>query len=123
MAVTMAVMSTFIRHPDVKLGFLLVVATLLLDMGSSGSSWTLPVSDQLDRSPIAHGLLGLVVGPRSSFVVLAAIWVDRRPPHGMMAVGAGILALGLVLATISRSFGPPSSVCSWSEPVGPPSPP
>ena len=106
MAVTIAVMSTFIRHPDVKLGFLLVVASLLLDMGSSGSSWTLPVSDQLDRSPIAHGLLGLVVGLGSLFVLLAAIWVDRRPPHGMMAVGAGILALGLVLITLSGSFGP-----------------
>ena len=74
--------------------------------GASGISWILPVSDQLDRSPIAHGLLGLVVGLGSLFVLLAAIWVDRRPPHGMMAVGAGILALGLVLITLSRSFGP-----------------
>ena len=55
---------------------------------------------------MAHGLLGLVVGLGSLFVVLAAIWVDRRPPQGMMAVGAGILALGLVLVTLSRSFGP-----------------
>ncbi len=106
MAATMAVMSTFIRHPDVKLGFLLVVASLLLDMGSSGSSWTLPVSDQLDRSPIAHGLLGLVVGLGSLFVVLAAIWVDRRPSHGMMAVGAGILSVGIVLVTLAGSFWP-----------------
>ena len=102
----MAVMSTFIRHPDVKLGFLLVVASLLLDMGSSGSSWTLPVSDQLDRSPIAHGLLGLVVGLGSLFVLLAAIWVDRRPSHGMMAVGAGILSVGIVLVTHAGSFWP-----------------
>ena len=106
MAATMAGMSPFIRHPDVKLGLLLVVAALLLDMGSSGNSWILPVSDKLDRSPMAHGLLGLVVGLGSLFVVLAAVWVDRRPPHGMMAAGAGILALGLVLVTLSRSFGP-----------------
>ena len=102
----MSGMSSFIRHPDVKLGLLLVAAALLLDMGSSGSSWTLPVSDKLDRSAMAHGLLALVVGLGSLFAVLAAIWVDRRPPQGMMAAGAGILALGLVLVTLSRSFGP-----------------
>ena len=105
-AATMSGMSSFIRHPDVKLGLLLVVATLLLDMGSSGNSWILPVSDQLDRSAMAFGWLGLVAGLGSLFVVLAAILVDRRPPHGMMAVGAGVLALGLVLVTLSRSFEP-----------------
>ena len=102
----MAGMSSFIRHPDFKLGLLLVVAALLLDMGSSGGSWLLPVSDQLDRKPMALGLLGPVVGLGSLFVVLAAIWVDRRPPHPMMAVGAGILAFGFVLVTLSRSFWP-----------------
>ena len=105
-AVTMAVMSTFIRHPDAKLGLLLVVAALLLDMGSSDGSWISSVFEQLPRTARAHGLLGLVVGLGSLFVLLAAIWVDRRPPHGMMAVGAGILALGLVLITLSGSFGP-----------------
>ena len=102
----MSGMSSFIRHPDVKLGLLLVVAALLLDMGSSGVSWLLPVSDQLDRKPMALGLLGPVVGLGSLFVVLAAIWVDRRPPHPMMAVGAVVLALGFVLVTLSRSFWP-----------------
>ena len=106
MAVTMAGMSPFIRHPDVKLGLLLAVAALLLDMGSSGASWTVPIADRLDLSAMPLGLLGTAGGLGSLFVVLAAIWVDRRPPHGMMAVGAGILALGLVLATLSRSFAP-----------------
>ena len=32
--------------------------------------------------------------------------MDRRPPHAMMAAGAGVLALGLVLVTLSRSFWP-----------------
>ena len=105
-AATMSGMSSFIQHPDVKLGLLLVVAALLLDMGSSGVSWLLPVSDQLDRKPMALGLLGPVVGLGSLFVVLAAIWVDRRPPHPMMAVGAVVLALGFVLVTLSRSFWP-----------------
>ena len=106
MAVTMAVMSTFIRHPDIKLGFLLVVASLLLDMGSPGTSWIVPVADRLKLSAMPSGLLSAAGGLGSLFVLLAAIWVDRRPPHGMMAVGAGILALGLVLITLSGSFGP-----------------
>ena len=100
----MSDMSSFIRHPDVKLGLLLVVAALLLDMGSSGVSWLLPVSDQLGRTPMTLGLLGPVVGLGSLFVVLAAVWVDRRPPHPMMAVGAVVLAFGFVLVTLSRSF-------------------
>ena len=106
MAATMAGMSPFIRHPDVKLGLLLAVAALLLDMGSSGASWTGFVFGRLDLSTMPHGWLGTADGLGSLFVVLAAVWVDRRPPHGMMAAGAGILALGLVLATLSGSFGP-----------------
>ena len=105
MAATMAGMSTFIRHPDVKLGLLLVGAALVLDMGTSGVSWTWLVSGQLNSAAMGVGWLALVVGLGSLCVVLAAIWVDRRPPHGMMAAGAGILALGLVLVTLSRNFG------------------
>ena len=106
MAVTMAGMSPFIRHPDIRLGLLLVVAALLLDMGSSGASWTAFVVDRLRLSAMPLGFLGTAGGLGSLFVVLAAIWVDRRPPHGMMAAGVGILALGLVVTTLSRSFGP-----------------
>ena len=105
MAATMAGMSTFIRHPDVRLGSLLVVAALLLDMGTSGASWTWHVSYQLNSTAMGVGWLGLLVGSGSFCVVLAAIWVDRRPPHVMMAAGAGVLALGLVLITLSRNFG------------------
>ena len=105
MAATMAGMSTFIWHPDVKLGLLLVVAALLLDMGTSGASWAWLVSDHLNSTAMGVGWLGLVVGSGSLFVVLAAICVDRRPPHGMMAAGAGVLAIGLVLVTLSRNFG------------------
>ena len=100
----MASMSTFIRHPDVKLGMLLVGAALLLDMGTSGASWTWHVSDQLNSAAMGIGWLALVVGLGGFGVVLAAIWVDRRPPHGMMAAGAGVLALGLVLVSLSRNF-------------------
>lgn len=105
MAVTMAGMSPFIRHPDIRLGLLLVVAALLLDMGSSGASWTAFVVDRLRLSAMPFGFLGTAGGLGSLFLVLAAIWVDRRPPHGMMVVGAAILAVGLVLITLSSSFG------------------
>ena len=96
----------FIWHPDIKLGLLLVVAALLLDLGLSGAAWTAFVFHRLDLSSMPLGFLGTAAGLGSLFVVLAAVWVDRRPPHSMMAAGAGILALGLVLATLSRSFGP-----------------
>ena len=98
-------MSPFIRHPDVRLGLLLVVAALLLDMDSSGTLRTVYVSDRLDLTARQYGFLGTAAGLGGLFLVLAAIWVDRRPPHGMMVVGAGVLALGLVLITLSRSFG------------------
>jgi len=97
-------MWSFIRHPDVKLGLLLVVAALLLDMGSSGGSWMSLVLEQLDTTFRSLHFLSLAGGLGSLFVVLAAIWVDRRPPHAMMTAGAGIIALGLVLVTPSRSF-------------------
>lgn len=102
----MSGMSSFIRHPDVKLVLLLVVAALLLDMGSSGRSWMSLVLEQLDHGARAFGLLGLTGGLGSLFVVLAAIWIDRRPPHAMMAAGAVILAVGLVLVTLSLNFWP-----------------
>ncbi len=84
----------------------MVVAALLLDMGSSGALLTAFVLDRLRISAMPLGLLGTAGGLGSLFVVLAAVWVDRRPPHGMMAAGVGILALGLVVTTLSRSFGP-----------------
>ena len=83
-----------------------MVAALLLDMGSSGASWTAFVVDRFRLSAIPLGFLAAAGGLGSLFVVLAAIWVDRRPPHGMMAAGVGILALGLVVTTLSSSFGP-----------------
>ena len=105
MAATMANMSTLIRHPDVKLGLLLVGSALLLDMGTSGASWTWFVSDHLNSTAMEGGWFGLLVGLGSLCVVLAAIWVDRRPPHEMMAAGAGVIALGIVLVTLSRNLG------------------
>ncbi len=99
-------MSQSIRHPDVKLGLLLVAATLLLDMGASETLRAVYVSDLLRLRAMQFGFLGIAAGLGGLFVVLAAIWVDRRPPSGMMAAGAGILSVGIVMVTLAGSFGP-----------------
>ena len=70
MTVTMAGMSSFSLRHDVKLGLLLVVSALLLDMGSSGGSWFSSVFEQLHRTAGSLGLLGPVVGLGSTFVVV-----------------------------------------------------
>ena len=82
-----------------------MVAALLLDMGTSGAFWAWHVSNHLNTRAMGVGWLDLVVGLGSLFVVLAAIWVDRRTPHGMMAAGAVAVALGLFLITLSRNLG------------------
>ena len=92
-------------HPDFRLGLLLVVAALLLDAGKPGASWFASVSGWLDLTSVQSVLLHVAGSLAALFVVAAVIWVDRRPPHGMMAAGAGVLALGLLLATLSDGFG------------------
>ena len=52
-----------------------------------------------------YGLLTAATGLGSLFVVLAAVWVDRRPPRGMMVAGVLVLAMGLALLNISEGFG------------------
>ena len=91
-------------HPDLKLGLLLVVAALPLVKGASGPVWALLASYRLDLSSTQDGLFIAASGLGALFVVAAAIWVDRRPPHGMMAAGAGVLALGLALVTLFHGF-------------------
>jgi len=116
-----------LRH-DVKLGLLLVVAALLLDMGSSGVSWLLPVSDQLGRTPMALGLLGPVIGIGSLFVVLAANpgaaairnW-DFDIPAGWFALGLALVG-GMVLYTFlprrfTNTYGPGPT---FRETIAPP---
>ena len=102
----MAAMSLSNLHPDLRLGLLLVVAALLLDAGSSGTLWATHGLTQLELSDAQGGLLTAAFGLGSLFVVAGAVWVDRHPPHGMMAAGALVLALGLALLNISDGFGP-----------------
>ena len=92
-------------HPDFRLGLLLVVAAWLLDAGDLGTLWAAASSARLDFTSAQYVLLHVAGSLGFLFVVAAVIWVDRRPPHGMMAAGAGVLALGLLLATLSDGFG------------------
>ena len=99
----MAGMSFSAWHPDLRLGLLLVVAALLLNAGSSGTFWDETSSSWLDLTSVHYGLLASAGGLGALASVAAAIWVDRSPPHGMMAAGAVLLALGPFLA-LSDSF-------------------
>ena len=76
----MPAMSLTNLRPDLKLGLLLVAAVLL-------------ASDPVDFSNLQFGLLSAAFGMGSLFVVGAAFWVDRRPPHGLMVAGALLLVL------------------------------
>ena len=76
-------------HPDFRLGLLLVAAALLLDAGESGALWDPAASARLDFTSAQYVLLHVAGSLGALFVVAAVIWVDRRPPHGMMAAGAG----------------------------------
>ena len=91
-------------HPDFKLGFLLVVAAAFLVVGGSDAFWGVIASDRLGLSASQFGWLSAAVGLGGLFVVAAAIWVDSRPPHGMMSAGAVVLAIGLALLILSHTL-------------------
>ena len=90
-------------HPDLRLGLLLVGSALLLKAGSRGILGAEISSSWLYFTSVQYGLLAGVGGLGALSAVAAAIWVDRGPPHGMMAAGALFLALGPFLA-LSDSF-------------------
>ena len=96
----MRVMSLHNLHPDLKLGLVLVAAAALLNvvgLGSFGTERYAALGFSLNWIIFAGGIGGLAVVP-------AAIWVDRRPPHKMMAAGAALGALGLFIFVLSSSL-------------------
>ena len=98
-------MSFSYLHPDLRLGLLLVVAALLLGTGSSGMFHGVYGSSGRDLSSLQGFSLAGAFALGSLFVVGAALWVDHRLPHGLMAAGTLSLALGRVLLNASDSFG------------------
>ncbi len=91
-------------HPDLKLGLVLAAAAALLKFGSSGQLAASAAADRLALSATSYGLLYMAGGIGGLAVVAAAIWVDRRPPHTMMAAGAVVAALGVTVVGLSNSF-------------------
>ena len=101
LTVIMAGMSFSILAPDLRLGLVLVIAALLLNAGSTATFGAETSSGLLDPTPAKYGLLVVLVAAGvlgALSAVAAAIWVDRIPPHGMMAAGAVFLALGPFVA-------------------------
>ena len=103
--VIIADVSLYTLHPDLRLGLLLVVAAVLLDAGYLGTRWAAASPAWPAFTSAQYVLLHVAGSLAALFVVAAAIWVDRRPPHRMMAEGAGVLALGLFLAALPGGFG------------------
>ena len=90
-------------HPDLRLGLLLVAAALLLNSGSSGTLWAETSSSWPDFTSVQYGLLAAADSLWALSAIVAAFWVDRGPPRGLMTAGAVLLALGPFLA-LSDSF-------------------
>ena len=87
-------------HPDLKLGVVLVPAAVLLNVvgwatfAFEGFSPLLSAGDWLIFPVVIAGLA----------VIPVAIWVDRGPPHKLMAAGAVVAALGLPIRVLFDNF-------------------
>ena len=88
-------------HPDLKLGLVLSAAAVLLRLGNPGNLLLTGAIQRFELSASTFGLLTLVGSVGGLAVVAAAIWVDRRHPHSMMAAGALISLLGLIVLSLS----------------------
>ena len=87
-------------HPDLKLGLVLVSAAVLLKI----VGWTTFAFERY--APLGSSttwlILPTVIGGLA--VIPVAIWVDRRPPHKMMAGGAVAAAVGLSILVLPSSL-------------------
>ena len=89
-------------HPDLNLGLVLVVSAALLRLGNPGNQLVTEAVERFDLSASGYGLLLTVGGLGGLAVVAAAMWVDRRPPGSMMAAGALISLLGIIVYSLSN---------------------
>ena len=93
-------------HPDLKLGLVLVVAAALLQIGDPGKLGALAAAERVGSSFTGSALAWFVYAYVFAGVAVVgpAMWVDRRPPHTMMAAGAVVAVVGLVIIGFSNSF-------------------
>lgn len=91
-----------INH-DFKLGLVIVAAAAPLAFGDPGRFLENQARRLPDLSAVSYGWLITAGGIGGLATIGAAIWVDRRPPHAMMAAGALAALLGLA------AFAPPAS--------------
>ena len=75
-------------HPDLKLGLVLVAAAALLKFANSNVLLAFVAAQRLNIVSESFGWHLLAGGIGGLAVVGAAIWVDWRPPHTLMAGGA-----------------------------------
>ena len=91
-------------NSDLKLGMVLVAAAVLLALGNPANFLVTQAKRLLELSAVSFGLLIAAGGVGGLAVIAAAIWVDRRPPHAMMAAGALAALLGLSVLALPASF-------------------
>ena len=85
-------------HPDLKLGLVLVSAAVLLKI----VGWSSFAAERSFLTAVSYGWLFFAFGIGGLAAIPVVIWVDRRPPHTMMAVGAIVAAVGLTIVVLSN---------------------
>ena len=104
-------------HPDLKLGLVVVAAAALLKFANSNVLLAFVAAQRLNIVSESFGWHLLAGGIGGLAVVGAAILVDRRPPHTLMAGGAVVAVLGLTIVGLSNSF-PASALGMFVAGVG-----
>ena len=94
----MGVVSLQNLHPDLKLGLVLVSAAALLKF----VGWSSFAAERSYLTAVSYGWLFFAFGIGGLAAVPVVIWVDRRPPHTMMTVGAIVAAVGLTIVVLSN---------------------
>jgi hypothetical protein len=90
-------------HPDLQLGIVLVAAALLLAMSAPHVLLDLLI-DELDVSAADLGVALSGAGLGGLATIGTAIWLDRRGPHPMMAIGAAIALAGSLLLLVASNL-------------------
>ena len=88
-------------HPDLKLGLVLVPAAVILKLvvwSSYGVERIVQYGVSVNWLLVVAGIIGVLAG------IPAATWVDRRPPHTMMAAGAVVVVLGPAILVLSNNL-------------------